>query len=362
MKALTVRVPGKLLLAGEYAVLEPGSMALVLAVDRYVYADLAPGGHYSLSSALAPDWSYTPETLNQSAFPAPLGFAVAALRLGWQYLGERLQARGPFALRLESELDSDGRKLGLGSSAAVCVAVLAGLLAAVGEDLSSPETRSRLFRLALIAHRGVQGSGSGADLAACIHGTVTAYACPDFERLPWQTPLEKLVSMDWPLLGVEKLHWPESWEGRLRFGWVGAPAGTAALIEDYRAWQREAPEDFQAFLFDSAANCLGLREAIGLSDEAAFAHGLGRARRLLQRMGADWPEPPETPQLAALAQAAETLGGAAKLSGAGGGDCGLAWIAADQAEPLAAAWQVQGIEPLSLNLDRHGVKLLDGAA
>lgn len=35
-----IRVPGKLFIAGEYAVLEPDGQCIVVAVDRYVFAEV----------------------------------------------------------------------------------------------------------------------------------------------------------------------------------------------------------------------------------------------------------------------------------------------------------------------------------
>lgn len=363
---LRVRVPGKLLLAGEYAILTPGATALVLAVDRYLEVELQPAAEYALASDLLPEaWTYRPETLTRAEAPPDLRFAAAALELGWRACAERLAARPPFALTIRSQLHTTAAKLGLGSSAAVCVGVLAVLLAAAGEDLGAAELRRRLYKLALLAHRGVQGSGSGADLAGCIFGSVTAYTSPDFARLPLQQPLQRLLAQSWPLLGLERLAWPSDWPA-LRFGWSGEAAGTAGLIADFVHWQQRDPDACEAFLFESSLGCLGLREALLSRQLPRFVEGVGRARRLLQRLDAELAGDDalfaeavprrETPTLAALADAAEALGGAGKFSGAGGGDCGLAWVPPAAAAALEQAWRDAGITPLTLGLDSVGVR------
>ncbi|HEY9844411.1 MAG TPA: phosphomevalonate kinase [Candidatus Obscuribacterales bacterium] len=363
MQSLSIRVPGKLLLAGEYAILEPGSLALVLGVNRYLNVELNPAAAYSLSTDLQPEaWNYTPAELFQGEPPANLTFAVSALRLGWQLLQPQLEALPPFGLHISSQLHDQARKLGLGSSAAVCVGVLAALLAAVGQDPEAADTRRTLFRLALLAHRLVQGSGSGADLAGCIHGSVTAYTSPDFDRIPFQLELKRLLTMDWPMLALEKLPWPQAW-GPIAIGWSGAAADTASLIPDYLDWQEAHPEEQTEFLFESRLSCLGLREALQQSDSSQLVQGLGRSRRLLQRLDYELQQmlrtpALETPALAALADAAEALGGAGKFSGAGGGDCGLAWVPADKRAELHQAWKQAGIEPLDLELDTRGVHRL----
>lgn len=371
MQSLKVKVPGKLMLAGEYAVLEAGSPALVLAVDRYLEVGLQSADAYTLASDLLPEaFAYTiaaaaEQTVTVQGLetsPPELRFAAVALEYGWLAWGADLKSLPPFALQIRSALHGAAAKLGLGSSAAVCVGVLAALLAARGEDLQDAAVRLRLFKLALLAHRTVQGSGSGADIAGCISGSVTAYTPTDNDRLRLNLPLPQLLSTPWQMLEISRLPWPADWSP-LHFGWTGTPASTRELIGDYQALKQERPELYGEFLFESSLTCLGLREALTTGNLPAFVAGLGRARRLLQRLDAELHaapyEPPriETPALKALADSAEALGGAGKLSGAGGGDCGLAWVPAAKANELAPAWRQAGIEPLTLKLDTEGVRL-----
>lgn len=128
---MSVRAPGKLFASGAYAVLA-GAPAIVLAVDRYVEASIDANG------------SDRPEVL-----------AVAKL----------LNANAP---RVDTHaLEQDGRKLGLGSSAAAAVASVGAILASRGEDLLD---RKRVIDLARRAHRQVQPRGSGGDIAASTLG------------------------------------------------------------------------------------------------------------------------------------------------------------------------------------------------
>lgn len=359
---LKVRVPGKLLLAGEYAVLETGSLALVLGINRYLTVEVSHAPQWTLISELWPvPFLWRPGC----EVPDVLRFAAGALDMGWHWLQSELEAIGPLSLTIHSELNlPEGPKLGLGSSAAVTVAVLAGLLAALGRDLSDAVERRQLFKCALLSHRLIQGSGSGADIAGCIYGSVCAYNSPDFQTLPLHAPLAQVLASDWRLLGLEKLSWPKAW-GSLSFGWTGTAADTAPLVEDYRHWKRQHPEAHEEFLFDASMSTLGLREAILANDPEQLIQSLSRCRRVLKRLDGELfadrhagdDDALETPALAALADCAETLGGAGKFSGAGGGDCGLAWVPLDQTEALHQAWREAGIEPLELALDTHGVQL-----
>jgi len=63
-----------------------------------------------------------------------------------------------------------------------------------------------------------------------------------------------------------------------------------------------------------------------------------------------------TPALARLVAAARRVGAAAKPSGAGGGDCGIALVtSAAQADAVCAAWRGEGIVPLPVAIVVEGV-------
>lgn len=157
---ITVVVPGKAFLLGEYAVLF-GEPAIVAAVgvflelhgeprrDAEVVFHGAKGGGTSLATGGA-----------RRRFP----MLVAAYRAYEEAFGIR---RG-LTFRFAGGLTSD---LGLGSSAACTVALLAGLALAEGERLS----RRKLLDLALAAQQRVQPLNSGGDAAACVYGGVLCY-------------------------------------------------------------------------------------------------------------------------------------------------------------------------------------------
>ena len=85
-----------------------------------------------------------------------------------------------YHLKIDSELDSpDGKKYGLGSSAAVTVATIKALSEFYELNLS----KEHLFKLASIAHLNVQGNGSLGDIAASVYGGWIAYHSFDKECL-----------------------------------------------------------------------------------------------------------------------------------------------------------------------------------
>src|SRR5690606_17926630 len=99
------------------------------------------------------------------------GGTRARLRL-FDAVRRAVQARTGEGEPLDLVIDSaayqhGGHKLGLGSSAAVAVALVAALTGARGVTVTADE----LFALADSAHREAQGgSGSGGDIAASVYG------------------------------------------------------------------------------------------------------------------------------------------------------------------------------------------------
>jgi phosphomevalonate kinase len=91
-------------------------------------------------------------------------------------------------------------------------------------------------------------------------------------------------------------------------------------------------------------------------DAAALLAAVDRAAGLLDRLGAALDLPLVTPELARLVRAANRVGAAAKPSGAGGGDCGIAFAtSAAQAMAVQAAWRDAGILPLPVAIAGQGV-------
>ncbi len=148
MKPFSVVAPGKLVIAGEYAVLD-GAPALVMAIDRGVRCDVHPGGtgvHV-----------HTPD--GDQRFVAP------ALRDA---------PPGRYHFSDHRPVDLPG-KPGFGGSAA---ATVAACIAAGRPGLDAVEI-----------HRTVQGGGSGIDVLASVHGGVHRFGGPSPEPVALQAPL-----------------------------------------------------------------------------------------------------------------------------------------------------------------------------
>ncbi|MCL6453992.1 MAG: phosphomevalonate kinase [Alicyclobacillus sp.] len=369
----TARAPGKLILAGEYAVTEPGQPALVAAVNRFLTVHIRSAGR---SGRAQHGWTWSGDTWQVPARgqSQSLRFVDAAVSVVRAYLGSWTEGES-VCIEIDSELDrSDGRKYGLGSSAAVVVGVVAALLAHFGAGGSPgmaaawPSFQEVVFKLSALAHTAVQGNGSAADVAAAVYGGVIEYTAADpvwirsaLGQPAFPRDVRRTVAQAWPRWTVAPVPWPTALQ--FSVGWTGQAASTARMLEDVSRWRARNPASYRRFLDVSAPAVRALTAALRDGDTAGVLHALRRSRRNLANLGAQSGVGIETPQLRALAEAAERFGGAGKLSGAGGGDCGIAVLPSSQTPAcLFDAWRAAGIEPLDLQVTPAGVHILsDGS-
>jgi phosphomevalonate kinase len=179
-------------------------------------------------------------------------------------------------------------KPGLGHSAAAVVVAILAARTLKGLRAKAPD----LFAAASLVHREVQGSGSGIDVAASAWGGVIR-----FEGRA-ATPARRVEPV---------------------IIWSGSSAKTGPRVEAYQAWKarsrfvRRSGELVEQF-------------------ESDPIRALDEARRLLEDMAAKAHIEYQTPALDRIAALAADHGGAAKPSGAGGGDVAVALFADPDAQ------------------------------
>lgn len=371
------QAPGKLFVAGEYAVVEPGSPAILVAVDRYITVTVSPpdpspghgcgcgGAGVVISSDLGPravPWSWQEGRLalcrpdaDQAARGA-LAHVVSAVETVARLLAERGRPVPAMSVSVGSRLHDNGRKYGLGSSGAVTVATVSAVASFAGLELSAGER----YRLALLASAVLDPNGSGGDLAASAFGGWIAYRAPDRAfvlDLARQAGVEHALGVPWPGLEVRRL--PPPGAVALEVGWTGQPASTTALVAGLHrtAWRGSASHrrfvQATGECVRAAAGALEAGDGCGLLEQIRVARG--ELARLDEEVGLGI----FTPRLTRLCEAAEAVGGAAKPSGAGGGDCGIALLdagASSDISQLRQRWATAGVLPLPLRPAPEGTK------
>ena len=328
---VVARAPAKLFLTGEYAVLR-GAPALVAAVDRHaeVSVRLEAGPGPLVVESLTDGQRYVMDDPDAEELTGgDLGAILAALRVARAWAPELARMRADVTVDARPFL-VDGKKLGLGRSAASVTAAVAGFLA--GADHRDP---AEVCEAAIAAHALFQeGHGSGADVAAAARGGVV-----EFRRSAGQ-------------LAIAARQVPPGLH--LVVGWTGVSVPTDPLLKRFTAYAaRHEPPALGAL----CAVAERAAAAAAASDASGFGEAVAETAKLLARLGEETGIPIVTPPLVRLVDAAQRLGAVAKPSGAGGGDCGIAFATSpEQADAVRAAWRAEGIVPLALAIVGEGVR------
>ncbi|MCX7521888.1 phosphomevalonate kinase [Microbacterium sp. STN6] len=351
---IRAEAPGKLFIAGEYAVVEPGEPSVLIAVDRCVTVELSETRERgSIASAqygrLPVVWRREDDQVVLESDHRPFDYVLAAIRTVEQLVGELGIRPRFYDIRIESELDDvSGRKFGLGSSAAVTVATVRALNEFYALGLGD----MRVFKLALLSTVQVSPSASGGDVAASTFGGWIAYRAPDRARLleSWRAEgVTALLDASWPHLEVHRLPPPATL--RLLVGWTGQPASTERLVGGVQSRKWSDKRHYRGFLTDSRACVESLISALEAADAAAVMRSISRARSLLGTLGRNAGLDIETDALAALCDIAEAEGAVGKSSGAGGGDCGIVLAPpATDVHRMLREWEQHDIRHLSIDV------------
>lgn len=301
----TFSAPGKLFLIGEYAVLHGGT-AVVAAVDRRAVARFVPGGQ--------------PES--------PL--IAEAVKVLAQYAEQKGLSLPDGAPHVDSSaLSQGGQKLGIGSSAAAVVAATGALWDALGQpDLSL------VAPFAAQAHRRAQGGrGSGGDVAAAVFGGVISYAQSGLVRqMPAVVPAELVVFR------------------------AGDPAATVQFLHAVERLEARDPAEHAAHVKLIAEAAARFVHAYETGDCGGLLASVAAAHEALQALGSAADVPIVTPALQTAAALARGCGGAAKGSGAGGGDVGIGFFPdRESADAFRARAAKLDLEILSITTGARGL-------
>lgn len=351
---IEVSAPGKLYIAGEYAVVETGHPAIIVAVDQFVTVTVEAARKVgSIQSAqysgMPVRWTRRHGELVLDIRENPFHYILAAIRLTEKYTQENNILLSFYDLKVTSELDSsNGRKYGLGSSGAVTVATVKALNIFYALNL----TQLEIFKIAALANLAVQDNGSCGDIAASCYGGWIAFSTFDHRWLQQQEKnysISELLAMDWPGLSIESLCTPK--DLRLLIGWTGSPASTSDLVDQVHRSRTDKMTAYQQFLQASTECVNEMIKGFKENNVSLIQQMIRKNRELLHDLSAITGVLIETPALNKLCSLAEEYEGAAKSSGAGGGDCGI--VIVDQKSgilPLMSAWEAAEITPLPLHV------------
>ena len=322
-----VAAPGSVLLLGEYAVTEPDAPGVAVALHPEVHATLDRGGPPRIAGRMgAQRFAWTPRHCDSPLFTALVAECGPP---GGSITVDSTQFAGPHG------------KLGLGSSAAVAVAVAALLaacrqgtecapdrddpddpddrdgcgnhdLAAVARDRSdtvpgalrdgpagvgvSPDAaRQRVFATAVAAHRAAQGGrGSGYDVATSVWGGVVRFTGG---RTPGVSPHRP---SELPTLYLVQ---------------GASPLATPGAVARYEEWRQREPGAADRFLGRSREV---VEQFLAANNAAACCAAIEAGGELTRWLGERIGVAVEPPVLRDRLDRFRVLGWAAKPVGAGG--------------------------------------------
>lgn len=272
-----VSAPGSLMLLGEHAVLH-GEPALVCSVSKRIVITLTPrdDSRITIQSSLGRHET----ALDELSARKPFVFTLTAI----DNVKERIP--GGFDLCIDSDFSAT---LGLGSSAAVTVATVGVLHAWLGLTRNPRD----LFETSYAVIRAVQGTGSGADVAAGVFAGMVVYQM-DPRRIE---PLDVI----YPITVL----------------YSGSKTPTVEVIEHLRRRREQNPE-----IIDSTFQLMGRSveeavSAIRAGDEERVGKQLNISQGFMEKIGVS------TDLLSGMVDAlrAQPEIRGAKISGAGLGDC-----------------------------------------
>jgi phosphomevalonate kinase len=355
--SIRVKVPGKLILLGEYAVLE-GANALVASVDRFVHATISASKHdyCQLFSSLTSDpirilinrkGEFVPDHGQSDELIKTMQFSLLIIN----ELSKKIRESGllikPFDLQIDTSqfyIEANTMKLGLGSSAALTVSIIFAIscFLSIEDDLFSNDYD--LFRFACDTHFKAQGNrGSGIDIAASVFGGINIYNVISIDRDGENQEISTIsVAEDLYILPV----------------WTGVSASTRELLSQVDKFRGDFEKEYQDMMSRlmvlSETGCVIYKEK-NCSD---FLDIVQDYYKVLKDFSSRSKIPIISNIHENIAEIVSSTGGVYKPSGAGGGDIGLAFSDSKEViDNVKKALMEKNIEILSLGVSEQGIHI-----
>ncbi len=280
----SVRIPGKVMLSGEYAVLHGGS-AVLCPVPRFLEIS---------------EVQYPPITPYPRAVQEALRYPIRGLDDFEDQFGT------PYLLVDRSELlelndRKEVTKLGLGSSAAEAVGTIVLRYKRAGIPWS--QNRSEIARSAVESHRQAQGGrGSGADVAACALGEPVR-----FTREKDKYSIELIR------------HSKTNYNIPLHLVWSRYAANTRDLVDMYEEW-RKKDKSSKLLVSKLVELSNNLARSWFIVSQPELFELIDQFNMIMQETTDAAGMPYKLPIHEELEAWALSYGGRAKPTGAGGGD------------------------------------------
>ncbi|CAM3746563.1 phosphomevalonate kinase [Erysipelothrix urinaevulpis] len=327
------KFPGKLFLIGEYFITEPHGEAVIAAVNRFINVSSKKSATFKLRS----DYGSI-DGLKKDVKSKDIEIANMAVNFTYDYLDYLNVKKQMLSLELNSTLLVKDKKIGLGSSGVVIVAITQTILKEHNIHLSKLEQ----FKFAVLCQRMISSQGSSGDIAAAVYGGIIHYQAYDFEWLNRQMIRYDLIKKPWPLLQIDAIKLKGHY--KLEFGWTQSTNGTNGYLDTFSKWKSKNPKTYQIFTKEALTY-------VKMFIQGDTKTAIKKYRQLMLKLQDETLLNIETNQLKQAIEIVERHHGFAKVSGSGGGDCLFALIDDNtDVMEIKRLWQDVKIVPLELEV------------
>jgi phosphomevalonate kinase len=367
-----VSSPGKLMLAGEWSILEMGNPCIVTAIDKRVHAYLENSEKFSIEMV---DFGINVDAELEAGkiiIKTPIGedgfdktrFAAAAIEVALQYLVDSGKSPGKFKVKIwKDTVFLDEVKTGFGYFASLISSVMGAVLSNSGIDIT--RHHELVFKLSAIAYYRTQGrGGSSYNLAAAIYGGSFVYRRFDGEWLKnemdmvdgGKEKIKVLAEKPWPGVYLKEISIPKDME--LCIGITGEPVSSIGMVKQMNNFKHHNPLEYESLVGHLRNTVDYLQTSITNRNQAGILEMISKSQKILRELGEKSGIDIETPKIRRLCWIASRHGGAGKLSGAGKSDMGIAvCFSKEDAMKIKKEWSENGIIPFDAEIDKEGIKV-----
>ena len=229
---------GKLYLAGEYAILEDYSKALITSVDKKIIAFVEPANEITIFD--------TVHKISIGLYEKNDNFKLIQEFL--IFLQQYTQSNKKFALTIYNELHGEDKKYGLGSSGAVLVAIAKAMLNF--EKIKFDDIT--IFKLVALFNLTHNISGSMGDVAASLTKGITYYQKFNslfVKELIENNSITEIINTDWDGLIIKNII-PKA-PINVFARWTGESVDTKEHVKLWKENKDNFKEEYSKFVSNS---------------------------------------------------------------------------------------------------------------
>lgn len=327
--------PGKMYLIGEYAVVVPNHPAILLSINKGVTVTIEASDKYYIQSSKFNNQLMQLSYKNNQVecVDDNYAYALAAINV----VLKTVKQHEPFKVSIVSELDNaQNKKYGLGSSSAMIVAIVRALNSYFGMSRSLDE----VFKQSVLAQLHLSAYSSFGDLASSVYGGCIYYKKGSVDWIDINQDVDVLIQQNWEGFVIESL--PLKTLDNV-VGYSGVHASSTDLVQE--VLQSKETEEFKDFLKQSMKIVNQCKDAIFDDDRVSFFDSIKSYQNLLVSLQKISGVAIEIEIIRKMIESANQCNAFAKISGAGGGDCVLAFgYDVDTIQQVKEKWQALGAE------------------